>query len=71
MVQPAPAAPSCTKNEASTSSCESSERPEREHVEARERHVPRADHERDAEVAERADQERRDGEEDHDRARAS
>ena len=42
-------------------------RPEREHVERGEGHVPRADHQRDAEVPERADEDRRDGEEDHDR----
>ena len=47
------------------------ERPERVHVQRRERHVPRADQQRDAEVAERADEDRRDREEDHDQARAS
>ena len=42
------------------------EGPERVHVEAREGHVARADHERDEQVPERADQHGRDGEEDHD-----
>jgi len=42
------------------------ERPERVHVEAREGHVPRADHERDEQVPEAADQDGRHGEEDHD-----
>ncbi len=41
-------------------------RPERQHVEERKGHVARADHERDAEVAEGAGQDRHDHEEDHD-----
>ena len=44
------------------------EGPERVHVQLRECHVARADHERDEEVAEAADEHRGHGEEDHDQA---
>ena len=42
--------------------------PVAQHVQARKRHVRRADHQRDEVVAERADGERHDGEKHHDRA---
>ena len=65
---PPAAAPSGTKNDATSDRGRGGHRPERQHVEPRERHVARADQQRHAEVAEAADQDRRHGEEDHDRA---
>ena len=67
-VHPAAAAPPVTKNEARSTSADSSADPVRQHVQERKRHVPGADLERHEVVAESADQHVRDEEEHHDGA---